>query len=294
MRDHVHNAGEFMVSYRLGYMSMEGNRNGDSRVSNQQVLNNYMVAPTKMPMRMHMFGAMYGVTDQLTVGVMGGFGEKEMDHVRRNGTNFEMNNDGILDTKVNAMYQFYKDDMHRFQFNAGISLPTGSVDDRKPNNGIFAYPMQMGSGTYDLMPGISYSGQTHHWSWGSQANAVLPLGRNDRGYSFGNQYQLTGWGARRFGNIFSASLRLEGQSWDNVNGYDRELSGPNFMAPPMDSSLQGGERITTHIGLNAVIPEGILKGQRLAAEFGMPVYERLDGPRLETDYRFTLGLQYTF
>lgn len=30
MGDHVHNAGEFMVSYRFSRMSMEGNRDGTS------------------------------------------------------------------------------------------------------------------------------------------------------------------------------------------------------------------------------------------------------------------------
>lgn len=294
MRDHVHGQGEWMLSYRFGYMHMDGNRDGTSSVSTQDVLNNYMVAPTEMPMRMHMFGAMYGITDQLTVSVMGGFADKEMDHVRRNGTTFVMDNDGITDTKVNALYEFYNDGEHRLQANAGVSLPTGSINERMANGMVMAYPMQLGSGTYDFLPGISYSGRSDDWSWGGQANATLRLGQNDRGYSLGNRYQLTAWGARKLNEMFSISARLDGQAREDVDGTDRELTGPMFMAPTMDADLQDGERIEALVGVNFIVPSGDLKGNRLAAEFGMPVYERLDGPRLETDYRFMLGWQYAF
>jgi hypothetical protein len=294
MRDHVHQEGEAMLSYRFEYMHMDGNIDGDSNVSTQEVLQNYMVAPTSMPMKMHMLGAMYGVTDQLTLGVMTNWISRDMDHTRRNGTTFVMENDGWADTAVNAMYEFYNDGTHRIQANAGISLPTGSVNDLKPNGQIFGYAMQTGSGTYDLLPGVSYSGLEGDWSWGGQANAVLRLGENERDYTFGNSYQLTGWGARRLNDMFSVSLRLDGRAWETIDGEDRDLTGPNFMAPPLDANLYSGERLDAAIGVNFIVPEGHLKGHRLAAEFSTPVYQRLDGPRLETDYILTLGWQKAF
>lgn len=294
MRDHVHGKGEFMLSYRYDYMHMDGNRDGSSSVNRQAVLDDYMVAPTKMPMHMHMIGGMYGLTDQLTLGVMTGFMNKEMDHVRRDGSTFKRANNGITDTKINGLYEFYNDGTHRMQFNAGISLPTGDINDRKSNGTVFAYPMQMGSGTYDLLPGLSYSGIAPDWSWGAQANSVIRLGSNDRSYTLGDRAQLTAWGARNINDMLSVSLRLDGQAWGNVEGRERELQGPTFMAPPADPARQAGERVEALIGLNYIVPKGPLKGNRLAAEFGIPVYERLDGPRLETDYRITLGWQYAF
>ena len=95
MRDHVHKAGEMMFSYRFSFMDMEGNRDGASSVSSAEVLQNYGVAPTKMPMSMHMFGGMVGVTDQLSIGAMGGYMTSEMDHTRRNGTQFTTESDKI-------------------------------------------------------------------------------------------------------------------------------------------------------------------------------------------------------
>ena len=294
MRDHVHNKGEFMMSYRYEYMHMDGNRDGSSSVSTQAVLNDFMVAPTKMPMHMHMLGGMYGITDEVTLSVMGGYMTKNMDHIRRNGTTFEQDNQGFTDTKVSALYEFYNDGKHRFQFNGGLSLPTGDINDRKPDGSIYAYPMQMGSGTYDLLPGVSYSGLSNKWSWGAQANSTIRLGRNSRGYTLGDNYNLTAWGARQLNDTFSVSARLDGKKWNDVDGRERELQGPMFMAPPLNPDLQDGERVEALVGLNFIVPTGTLKGNRLAAEFGAPIYESLDGPRLETDYRLTLGWQYAF
>lgn len=295
MRDHVHKQGEVMLSYRYMFTEMDGNRDGTSSVSDAAVLRDFMVAPTRMPMRMHMFGAMAGVTDQLTVGAMGGVMAMEMDHVRRDGSTFRMESDGFSDTKLNAMYEFFNNGTHRMQFNAGLSLPTGSVDERKPNGMIFAYPMQLGSGTYDLLPGVSYSGSGDTFSWGGQVNGVFRLGDNDRGYTLGDRYHATAWGAYKATDFISLSLRVSGEAWDDIDGRDRELpAGPMFMAPPMNPDLQDGERVEMFAGLNFIVPEGPLKGNRLAAEAGVPVYERLDGPRLETDYRLIFGWQYAF
>jgi len=36
---------------------------------------------------------------------------------------------------------------------------------------------------------------------------------------------------------------------------------------------------------------GWFEGQRIAAEFGAPVYQNLDGPQLQTDWTVTVGWQ---
>lgn len=64
--------------------------------------------------------------------------------------------------------------------------------------------------------------------------------------------------------------------------------------PCADPKLQGGDRLDLLLGLNFYVPEGptLIKGQRLFAEFGLPVYQDLDGPQLETDWVLWLGWQY--
>ncbi len=290
----MHGKSEWMLSYRLAHMYMKGNRDNSLSVSTQKVLNNYMVAPDKMLMFMHMFGFMYGINDNLTFAAMTGFVDKEMDSISRKGVRFTLDNNGMTDTKINALYEFHNDGKHRIQFNAGLSLPTGSLDGRGSNGSILAYPMQTSSGTYDLLPGISYSGTAGKWSWGGQINTVLRLGKNKRDYALGNRYQLTGWGAHKLTNMMSISARLDGQLWENIDGTDRELKGPMFIAPTVDANLQAVKRIDALIGANVIIPLGTLQGNRLAVEFGLPLYESLDGPRLETDFSFNVGWQLAF
>lgn len=44
--------------------------------------------------------------------------------------------------------------------------------------------MQLGSGTYDALPGITYLAQYGQFSWGAQATATIRLGGNDRDYNW--------------------------------------------------------------------------------------------------------------
>ena len=48
------------------------------------------------------------------------------------------------------------------------------------------------------------------------------------------------------------------------------------------------------MGLNFYVPHGVLKGNRLSIEGGMPVYQSLAGPNLKTDWLITVGWSYTF
>ena len=59
------------------------------------------------------------------------------------------------------------------------------------------YPMQTGSGTWDLMPGATYTGKGASISWGGQAVGTVRLGRNDADYAFGDVLDATAWSAWR-------------------------------------------------------------------------------------------------
>jgi hypothetical protein len=295
MRDHVHKKGEFMASYRLSYMKMRGLRNGDDKVTTADALASYMVAPTKMTMKMHMLGAMYGITDQLTLSAMGSFVEKDMDHIHRTTGEFNRETDDIGDTKINALYEFYNKDANRFQFNLGLSLPTGNID-KKHNGTRLPYPMQIGSGSYELLPGISYAGHQDNLSYGGQINGTFRLDTNDNGYKLGDQYNITAWVARKLTNAFSVSSRLDYNKNEAIEGRDSALDTMvNMnMNPTAKTSLQDQERLDLLFGVNFLMPKGFLEGNRLAVEFGAPIYQRIDGPMLETDYKITIGWQNTF
>lgn len=296
MGDHTHEAGEWMLSYRYMFMDMEDNRDGTSRVSTEEIHEDFMVAPERMRMEMHMLGAMYAPTDELTLMFMLPWTEFSMDHVTMAGEEFTTTSRGMGDISVSGLYLLHRRGRQQLLLNTGISFPTGSINerDRTPMGAgqKLPYPMQPGSGTFDLKPGITWLGQTDQWSWGAQLGATVRLGRNNRGYSLGDRLEASVWGARKWSDVLSTSLRLDAQGWGNINGDDDELN-PD-MVPTADPRRQGGERVDLLAGVNLHGREGRVRGQRLALEAGAPVYESLDGPRLETDLVVTFGWQYAW
>ncbi len=64
--------------------------------------------------------------------------------------------------------------------------------------------------------------------------------------------------------------------------------------PTADSNLRGGDQIDLSFGINVDVRSGILKGQRVAAEIGLPVYRNLKGPQLSPELTLTLGWQWAF
>ena len=304
MGEHAHMAGQWMLSYRYTHMDMDGLRDGTGSVSAQEVATDfgYMVAPLEMTMDMHMFGVMYAPTDRLTLMAMAPYVIKSMDHRvvmgPMAGTEFSTQSEGFGDVKLSGVFKLWNKERRTLILNFGVSLPTGSIDE-EDNTAASAgedvqlpYPMQLGSGTYDLIPGLTYTDLHEKWSWGAQGLATLRLGENDNDYTLGDRYELTGWVARLLSASWSASLRLKGQDWDDINGSDPDLNP--MIVPTADPDAQGGTRVDLSAGLNFIRRGGVLDGHRLAVEVARPVYQDLNGPQLETDWLLTLGWQYAF
>lgn len=306
MGAHLHQKGELMFSYRFKYMDMEGLRDGDSRTSHQDHIGNpmtqpgrYMVLPRRMRMKMHMLGAMYGVTDDWTIAVMLPWVEKEMSHQARNGRHFSTRTDGFGDIKINSLYRLYGNEDFDLIFNLGLSLPTGDIDEEgnipaAPNGVKLPYPMQLGSGTFDLMPGLTLSGHNDDWGWGVQGIATFRLFRNNEGYNQGDAFMMNAWVSRKVTRNFSLSFRMELNTWQDYEGHDDIIHNSRRGVPTADNDLRGGTRVDAHVGFNYLFTEGFLKGNSFGVEAGMPIYQNLEGPNLETDIIVTVGWQYRF
>ncbi len=316
MGDHMHKAGEFMLSYRFMRMDMEGNRIGTDEVSPEQIVTTVAnphagpptlrVVPLDMTTDMHMFGAMYAPTDWLTLMGMGSYLKKEMDHVTFQGMmgttrlgEFTTKTSGIGDTRLSGLIGIYDDAMHHVHLNAGISLPTGSIDetdDVLAPTGMrpvltLPYPMQLGSGTYDLLPGITYSGKTDKFAWGAQYAGTVRIGDNDANYALGDQHEVTAWGGYLWTSALRTTVRLKGRTIGRIDGMDARITAPVQTADPNN---QGGERIDLSFGINLAGQSGFLRGHRIAFEIGTPIHQDLNGPQMETDFFFLIGWQFAF
>ncbi len=299
MGDHVHKEREWMLAYRYKQMFMGGLAKGTEHVSTGTVLANYMMAPLRMTGEMHMFGGMFGVTDDFTVMPMIPVIRKEMRMINRMGRQFSTKSEGIGDFRLSGLYRIIDVSHHNLLINFGVSFPTGSIDesDVTPTDPLgdnnLPYAMQLGSGTYDLLPGLTYRGYEGAWSWGAQLTGTLRLGENSNDYRLGDRLLASAWGGRKLTDWVSASTRLAFESWGNIEGADPTFTTPYTM-PTADPDQQGGQRADVIFGLNFIVPDGLFAGHRLALEGGLPVYQDLDGPQMEVDHFFTISWQKTF
>lgn len=296
MGEHTHKQGEMMFSYRFMYMDMDGNRDGHSRKSLRSVLLEFPVAPFEMQTLMHMPGAMYAVNESLTLMLMVPFVQKWMDHKTRMGGRFATRAEGLGDIKLSGLWKLLKNKTHQVILNTGISFPSGDIDqtDNTPagRKTKLPYPMQLGSGTVDLLPGLTYTGRNQKWSWGFQALSNIRLGRNDNDYSLGNVWVAGGWLAKKITDRLSFSFRLNYKLWEDIDGADPDLN--SLQVPTADPDLRGGKRLEALMGFNTIVKDGPFEGNRLAVEFGVPLFQSLQGPQLETDWFLTVGWQWLF
>lgn len=306
MNDHVHRAGEWMLSYRYMRMHMDGNRDGTDRVSEAAVVDpagyGFTVAPVEMDTDMHMFGVMYALDDTITLMAMASYVENSMDHVTRMGARFTTASSGIGDLNLSGLIRLIDRPARSLHLNLGVALPTGSIDKRDVNPRCemlgncparLPYPMQLGSGTVDPKVGLTWRGTAGVLSWGTQATAIFRLGRNDQGYSQGERYAATAWTAARAGDRLSFSARLAASEWTDYDGRDEDLAvGETGFIPTAETGLRGGRRVDAGIGFNWSAGDGMFAGHRLAVEMLYPVYQNLDGPQLESDGMFVAGWQY--
>ena len=303
MGDHTHEAGELMFSYRYSRMSMDDNRSSTGKRSAREVVGTpadpgrFTVVPTQMEMQMHMLGAMYAPHDRVTLTTMVPILELSMDHLRRDGVRFETESSGLGDIKAGALVNLFRSERHRLHLNTLLSIPTGSID-RKDDLPAPAgrqrlpYPMQLGSGTWDLTAGATWRGQRERWTYGLQGLGTVRTGRNSKGYRLGDRIDATTWLSYGWTDRISSSARLAWTGWGNIHGDDDRLNPA--LVPTADPNRRGGHRLDVLVGLNLLVPLGPAGEHRLALEYGRAAYQWLDGPQLDTPWRLMLGWQSAF
>jgi nitrous oxide reductase accessory protein NosL len=314
---HTHPAGMWMFNYKFMHMNMEGLRDGTSDVGLSRVgynrmgkPYNYMMIPTDMTMNMHMFMAMYGITDRLTVMAMANYLENKMEMLMDMGKPMNpsmpdkgkqkeppMRTSGLGDTEIRGIYKINK----YLVGSLGLSLPTGNIEKEFVTMGRppyrQPYDMQLGSGTYDLKPALTYSALSDDskWNWGAQAMYTWHTGKNENDWRYGDSIKVTGWLQRALGPLTSW-LRLAYSDTGRIRGEDSEIKkllDPRMKVgapmPDADPDNYGGQRLDGLIGVS------LLKGSvSIGIEGGVPVYQNLNGLQMKTTWVVNAGIQIMF
>lgn len=288
-------AGKWMLGYQFMFEEMGGNLVGANRVSNSEVLGRFFATPTDMTMQMNMAMVMYAPTDKLTLMAMLPYIRKNMNHITVDGARFAERAEGLGDIELRGMFSVYDYEMkgrrHRLLLSGGVGLPTGAID-AKMGDMRLEYPMQIGSGTFSMLPGITYLGQSSEWGWAADFHSTVRFGRNDNGYRLGNRYQSSVSIARQLPNSMSLSAGARGVQWENIHGSDSLLDPAD--EPTKDPHLQGGKRLSALLGINFHPENGLLKGQHFHVQGEIPVAQSLDGPQLQRSWVIRAGWQREF
>lgn len=320
MGTHVMPQGKFMLAYRYMHMEMNGMRDGTTDLSDDSVAttvpNRFFgmpgqppttrIVPDRMTMDMHMFGAMYGLTDRVTVMGMLPYIKKEMRTTTYQGPtgttvlgSNTMSSEGIGDLRFSAIMDLGKTDRSGLTGMLGVSLPTGSITETgqmlspmgmRPTMRM-AYPMQLGSGTVDLHPAISWQTKSGPIKWGAQMRGAIRLGSNDEGYSLGDEYAASLWASTKVAPWLSLSGRVEALSIGSVDGIDPLIMGP---MPGTNPDFIGGDYVTLFAGADITPKQGALKGHKIGLEVGVPVHQDLNGPMLKRDWSVAMAWRKSF
>ncbi len=318
---HTHNTGEWMIHYRYMNMEMDGMRKGGSGVSFGDVFAGgpYAVTPTSMTHEMHMLGLMYAVTDRVTLMAMGNYQSLAMDHLisptappplvaANNGQRtFTTKTEGFGDTKLTAIISIFEERGMQLMTGMGVSLPTGSITekDERPVPGqplrdrVLPASMQLGSGTFDWHPSLTWVHQFDKFSYGSQVSGVVRFYDNHEGYQLGNefaaniwgQYNLADWVSLNGGFGYRWVGDLEGRQ-DRV-GQFTPVPGLRTI-PTAWGENYGFQQVDAMMGINFLMPRGFFRNHRIAIDARLPVYRHHSGYRLETDYTVTVGWEWAF
>lgn len=317
MGDHMHKKNEFMVSYRFMPMVMQRNIQGTKQISSEEILKDYQMAPTRMDMLMHMFGIMYAPTDHVTLMVMAHYMDNSMEllHKGEHGGH-EQHKDhnhglakvaeneitprtthlmkhqvsGLGDLSIGGLVKILNLPGNSLHANLSLSIPTGDVTVTQ-NGHRLAYPMQLGSGTFDPTVGLTYLGQTAAFSWGVQSLYKHRLGENSEGYTLGKVLDAAAWGAWKIVDVFSFSSSLKFKNQGKISGVDSQME--KLRIPTSMPCSSGGNFLDVGLGGNFYVPSGAFKNLRLAVEFTLPIYNNANGTQMLRNNFLSVGLQYS-
>ncbi len=291
-------AGQFGLGYRYVLGRQAGDLlHGASSVSDAQVIalgcegDPCSTAPRRMDMQMHMLEWMYAPTDWLNVMLMAQFVDMKMDVQPLAGPMPDLHGahdhstGGPGDTLGFLLFELAETETQSLHFGLGISAPTGDVGEKQRRThqedvGYVHYGMQLGSGTWDLLPSLTWTGSLDRFQLGGQVSGARRLESENRsGYALGDAFQVTAWAGYSPLDWLSVSLRGVYSMQGELRG---EYDGLHADSGPMDfPDNYGGQYWDVGLGLSAVLPDGYLAGNRFAVEWLEPVHDDANGYQLE-------------
>lgn len=295
---HMLRAGQFEARVDVGTLQAEGLLLGDFPVTFEDALELFPEVPATMDGLSQGLTLLYGASDRITLMGHVRYYQQDLGHFSRDTDAFYTESNSIGDVHLAGLVNVYEKGAYRAHVEAGVSVPTGSIDQVDitpssfPGEGQLPYLMQTGSGTVDFMPGLTFHVQNPDGAVGAQIRGTMRFGENDRGYRLGDRVMGTVWLAPRINEFVAVSARFVFENWDGVSGADAALD--ENQVPTAVASFTGGSRAEVPFGLNFFMSDGMLQGHRVAVEASFPVHQSYDGIQLERKTTLIFSWQKVF
>ena len=236
---------------------------------------------------LHTLDIVYGVTDDLTLGLNIGWFEainfRESELEDEEVVVFQANPDGITDLWLSGKYRFWRGPQGHYAILVGVKFPTG-VDDKENDAGEKIEPVeQPGSGSYDFSTGLAYSRWlTADWTLDTNIQYILRT-EGARDFEIGDRmdwnlatvYQVIP--RNKYPNFAPVGeINVRYLFRDEENGRNERNSGGTtvFLTP----GVRVG--VTSRLGVGTSV--------------SFPVFQNPLGEQQETDFKAAIGVSYSF
>ena len=184
---------ELYAGVRFYQERFRGTSLGTEPFSSDEVLDFFSVAPLSLDKNTAEVELRLGLFGFVTLAGSLPFTQSEMlstDDVAF----FETSSKVLGDVSVRGLFNILEMDEYRVNLTLGGTIPTGKVKKRDAtpfgNREILPYAMQGGSGTYDILAGMTFLTQNEVASVGAQVNGGHPCGEQPAGLSARGSVQL--------------------------------------------------------------------------------------------------------
>ena len=279
---------KLMFGYKFGTMEMKCCKDGTSSVDENFIKGlNFSMTPISMTMRMHMLSTMYAVNNKFSLMAMLPYIEKEMEMKMLSGMMMgklhKTSSRGFGDLNLAALYKYSK----KSNIKVAISIPSGEFNEKDHNmSGVLKmmpYPMQIGSGTYDLILGYSFQEILDNWSYGAQLNMVTRFDYNSEGWKYGDRRELNLWASKPMSKNLSISFGFDIEHQENIQGRSSFRMGTT---PTWNEYFHSHLRLSSNFGINYKIPNSM---SRIGFQCGTPIYRDVNGPQMDPDLKCNIG-----
>lgn len=291
------------ISY--SFTEMDEFRHGAARKSMSEVKekSGYPVLPTDMGMTKYTLTASYDFNRHVTALVSVPWIRNTMDMTMQMKMKMGMMTktvwmghemapvDGLGDITVMGLYHFYPRGADNpsdiITVGAGVKTPTGSSTEKNSNGNFIHAHMQPGTGSWDPIVSLLYTRTLSRGLFQADMTYQFTT-RNSHGYEFGDSFTANALGtfaALDFLNVTGALTYLHvGRASDR----DGEYTNPRSLMD--DPENTGGDSIWFSPGVQ-LVP---IRNFSIDAKVQVPLWERVNGWQLVSDYRVLLGISYGF